>query len=262
MPVMSGPAMFVTAEEPIDEIHWRLEQDMKGRTDPSKDKHLGIISLCDRDAVLGRVVKGEVEPTALFNAIANEAHDRRSKLMVIEAAADVFGGDECDRSQVSGFIRLLRRIPMMIDCAVLLLSHPSVEGMRSGRGVSGSTHWNNAVRSRMYFTAPKAGKNDDEVIDGLRCLSLDKANRGPTGNKIMMQWEDGIYVPTDTKTSNFKQRLAEARAIFIGLMRRYTEQNRKPVGPSPSSTYAPSVFSKEPEAKSTTRTCSRRRWMT
>jgi hypothetical protein len=37
----------------------------------------------------------------------------------------------------------------------MLLSHPSLTGINSGTGLSGTTGWHNSVRARMYFVRPK-----------------------------------------------------------------------------------------------------------
>jgi RecA-family ATPase len=64
--------------------------------------------------------------------------------------ADMFSGDENSRPQSRQFIGLLKRLARKHDCAFLLLAHPSLTGLNTGSGMSGSTGWNNAVRSRLY----------------------------------------------------------------------------------------------------------------
>ena len=248
MPVVPGPVLYVSAEEPLDELHFRMEQVTAGRKEQAHPKQLGLVSLCDGDAVLGRVNQnGDVEGTHLYNWIGCTVDERKCKLLVIEAAADVFAGNESNRWEVAGFIRLLRRISAQTDCAILLLAHPSVEGMRTGRGTSGSTQWNNAVRSRMYFAIPKTDK-DVELDPDLRLLSLDKANRARTGEKITLKWNNGLFVPVEFSSSDLMVRRAEAKAVFMGLMRKFAAHGRK-CGPSPSATYAPALFAKEEEAR-------------
>jgi hypothetical protein len=61
-------------------------------------------------------------------------------------------GNENDRAQARQFIGMLRGLAIRHECAVLLLSHPSVAGIASGGGSSGSTAWNNSVRSRLYLS--------------------------------------------------------------------------------------------------------------
>ena len=50
---------------------------------------------------------------------------------------------------------------MDLNAAVIILAHPSVDGIKTGRGYSGSTHWNNAVRSRLYFTTGPQTKDEE-----------------------------------------------------------------------------------------------------
>src|SRR5258708_17407702 len=79
---------------------------------------------------------------------------------------------------------MLRGLAIDYDCAVLLLSHPSLTGLNSGTGTSGSTAWNNSVRSRLYLqtTSPDA-----------RILKVVKANHGKVGEEIAIRWNDGVY---------------------------------------------------------------------
>jgi hypothetical protein len=63
--------------------------------------------------------------------------------------AALFALPENDRSQTRQFISLLRRLAIVSNGSVVLLSHPSLTGINSGSGISGSTAWHNSVRSRM-----------------------------------------------------------------------------------------------------------------
>ena len=44
--------------------------------------------------------------------------------------------------------------------SVTLLTHPSLQGIRSGSGYSGSTAWHDAFRFRQYL---RAAQDDDET---------------------------------------------------------------------------------------------------
>jgi RecA-family ATPase len=129
---------------------------------------------------------------------------------------------------------------------VLLLSHPSVDGIKSGRGYSGSTHWNNAVRARFYLTTPTA--NGSEADPDLRELALAKANRGPRGKKIMLRWRDGHFVVEHGGGAPDAIALSQAKNTFIDLLRELTGQGRR-VSPHRSSSYAPKVFAEHPNGK-------------
>jgi len=79
----------------------------------------------------------------------------------------------------------------------VLVAHPSVDGIKTGRGYSGSTHWNNAVRSRLTFTSPqKTDENQDFGLD-LRVLELSKSNRARRGAQIHVTWFDGRFITID-----------------------------------------------------------------
>jgi RecA-family ATPase len=114
-------------------------------------------------------------------------------LAIIDNLADVFAGNENNRSSVKHFIGLLRRLAVKHDCVVLLLGHPSLKGMESGSGLSGSTAWNNSVRSRLYLRRDKdsTGHEPDKAV---RVLETMKANYGPMGSTIDLRWENHRFV--------------------------------------------------------------------
>ena len=91
------------------------------------------------------------------------------------------------------FIALLRRLARDSGAAVLLLAHPSVAGKAIGEGTSGSTGWNNSVRSRMYF---KNVKKEDtrESADDIRELEVMKANYAKKSEVVRVRWERGVFV--------------------------------------------------------------------
>ncbi len=248
--VRAGAAVYLSAEEPIDELHYRLEKTTRAIAYEGKPPHsLTLISRAESDATLAMVADGGIQPTELFHQLSELVATKDARLLVLDAAADVFGGNEIDRAQVRAFIRLLRSLALARDCAVLLLSHPSVDGMRSGRGYSGSTHWNNAVRSRFYLTTPTA--NGAEADRDLRELALAKANRGPRGTKIMLRWRDGHFVVDHGFDAPDAMVLAQAKNVFLDLLREINGQGRR-VSPHRSSIHAPKVFAEHPNCKGIT----------
>ena len=58
------------------------------------------------------------------------------------------------------------------------LSHPSLSGISSGSGISGSTAWHGAFRFRQYLTStkPEAGEQPD---NDRRQLEFKKSQYGP-----------------------------------------------------------------------------------
>jgi len=239
-----GRALYVGAEDDADEFHRRLADIAKqhGATLSDLDA-LRVVSLADRDALLAIPNKaGNLEPTSLFHALVAAIGEFNPRFVALDTAADLFGGDEIKRGQVRQFIGMLRALALQADCAVLLLAHPSVKGIESGSGTSGSTAWSNSVRSRLYLTADK----DD--TSG-RVLKTVKANYGTTGDEIKLRWQKGAFILDDGKPSPANM-LLEARAerIFLEVLEKITEQGRN-LSPSPSAAYAPKLIAAHPDAK-------------
>jgi RecA-family ATPase len=252
-----GPAWFLSAEEDDDEIRRRLSAilDHQGRTlEDLRGK--GVRWSClddeseysDGDVVLGEADSGagRVRKTLLYDALIERATEQRPALIVIENAADVFAINENDRSQVRQAVALLRRLAKRSGAAVVLIAHPSLYGLNSGSGTSGSTQWSNAVRSRLYFAAVKKGDDDESDIRELRVM---KANYGPTGEAVRLCWHQGLFVPVGS-VSTLERVKAEADIdqayldCLDAAAARYLE-----VGEAPGKAYAPTIFQKMPQAR-------------
>jgi RecA-family ATPase len=206
--------------------------------------------LAGEDAVLAAADRnGIVKPTSLYQQLYEQAGDLKPKHIGIDTSADVFAGNESDRAQVRQFIGLLRRLAIVADGAVVLLSHPSLTGINSGTGISGSTAWHNSVRARMYMTAPETEPGEQPDTD-LRELQFKKSNYGPVSNSIVLRYQNGLFLP-EKGMSNLEAAAREQRIedTFLRLLRRLTEQGHD-IGPNmTASNYAPTVLSREPEAK-------------
>jgi RecA-family ATPase len=244
-----GPALFFSAEETTDEIHRRAAEIVEHHG-------IGFADIADvhvhcrpgDDALLAVPEKGIIKPTPLFAQLMTEACDRRAAIVIIEAAADVFGGDENDRGEVRQFMALMRQLAMKSDAAVLLLQHPSQSGMATGSGTAGSTQWNNTARSRLYFSGAKTHEGD-EPDRGLRELRVMKSNYGPAGEIVRVRWERGVFVP-DSGGSSIERAAAEQPIddAFMRCLDAATAQGRT-VSDKAGRNYAPAIFAQMPEAK-------------
>jgi len=245
-----GPAIYLSAEDDLDEIHRRLADIANGQDIDFKDLDgLHIIPLAGEDAVLGspNLRTGLIAETPLFQAIRAHVARVRPRLLVLDNLADVFAGNEISRPEARQFIGLLRKLAIEFDLAVLLLGHPSLSGMASGTGTSGSTGWNNSVRSRLYFERRKDGE-DKEPDPDLRVLTLKKGNYARRGREIGLRWVAGRFV-LDEPVSGFNKLAADAKAdeTFLNLVARFEREGRD-VSPNPSATFAPKVFAEQPDA--------------
>ena len=149
-----GRALFVSAEDDIEELHRRLASIARAqRLEIASLNNLEFLPLAGRDAILAAPQRrdGPLSETQLFKAVRNEIEERRPRLLVLDTLADLFGGDEIKRPHARQFIGLLRGLAIEFSLTIVLLSHPSQSGMASGAGTSGSTAWSNSVRSRLYL---------------------------------------------------------------------------------------------------------------
>ena len=131
----------------------------------------------------------------LWDELRAEVKDFGAQLVIIDTLADTFAGNENFRQQARSFVNQLRQLAQEIDGAVVLTAHPSLSGQSSGSGLSGSTAWNNSVRSRLYLTRPTESDADPDE----RVLRRMKANYSGIGDEIRMKWQDGVLVPEQTQ---------------------------------------------------------------
>jgi RecA-family ATPase len=239
-----GPALFLTAEEDKNEVHYRLGAIVKHHSvSYPPDLHIYCATELDPQLAAPKGKFGKLEITRLYEALRLRLEALRPKLVVLESSADLFGGDEINKTQVRQFITYLRKLARDFDCAILLLSHPSIRGMNDGTGTSGNTAWSNSVRARMYFQAV-----EDSPV--LRKLEIKKSNYGPVGEVITVAWRDGVYVP-EPKPGSFERESNDRKVeeLFLTLLRRLDGQGRRVTNTVNSTAYAPTVFADEPEAK-------------
>jgi RecA-family ATPase len=254
-----GPAWYIGAEDDERELRIRLNPILKlfGASHADLiEAGFQMKSLFGEDAILGAPnSRGIIEPTPLFLQLLDEAADKKPKAIGIDASADVFAGNEIDRSHVRQFVgSLLRRLAGATDGAVILLSHPSLTGINTGTGLSGSTGWHNSVRARMYLTSPKPEPGEQSDSD-LRELTFKKNQYGPLGDSIILRWKDGLFLPEPGRSS-LEVAAAEKTAdeIFLKLVTRFSQNGRNVSQKPQPGNYAPRLFAKEPEAKLLPRT--------
>src|SRR5262249_18037387 len=131
----------------------------------------------------------------------------------------------------------------------ILLSHPSLTGINSGTGLSGSTAWHNSVRARMYLTSPKPESGEQPDSD-LRELTFKKNNYGPISDSLILRYRDGLFLPDRGKPS-LEAAAAQHTAdnLFLTLLKKWAEQGRNLNHKPQSQNYAPRALAAEPEAK-------------
>jgi len=126
--------------------------------------------------------------TPLWHQLRAHIMEVRPVMLVVDTAADTFGGIEIDRQQVRRYIQgALTSLAIEFNLAVVLLAHPSAAGLSSGQGTGGSTAWNNTPRARVFMY-----KNPEK---GCITFKLMKNNYGPVGEEIDVYHNGEGFVP-------------------------------------------------------------------
>lgn len=249
-----APSLYITCEDDLEELHRRQEAICAG---------LGIGLDATRDRLFLLSLQGQIG-----NELATFDHEGRmaiaSRYREIEATclqygirhvtldntAHTFAGNENDRHQVAAFVNLNNKLAQAIQGSVVMVGHPN----KAGDSYSGSTAWENQVRSRLYLEIPK-GEEGAPLDPDLRVLRNEKANYSQRGAEVRFYWFKGAFITEEQMpTGNEREvretaHMAAANALFLNLLDRLTEQRRH-VSHSPNlANYAPRVMAAMPEAK-------------
>jgi hypothetical protein len=143
--------------------------------------------------------QGEDKPGEFYGKLRDAVEEVKQRtdsdeiLIILDTAADLFGGNENVRREVNTFVKTyLSSFCVAHKATVITLAHPSLSGLSSGTGMSGSTAWENSARARAYF---HRSEDDDDV----RTLSRKKSNYSAIGDShdLTLLWQDGVYqLPT------------------------------------------------------------------
>lgn len=256
LPTMGGRALYLSAEDDMDELHRRLADIVR-----AEGTHLGaltdleISSLAGEDALLAGVMKDHsLKPTPLFAELEAQVAQFKPVLVVADTLADFHPANENERAQARQFIGIMRGLAIRQRCSVLLLAHPSLTGLNTGTGTSGSTAWNNSVRSRLYMQRVMQEGYEQDV--DVRTITVMKSNYARIGTEVRVRWQEGVFVAdqVDASTSGLDRMAMTAKAerVFLKLLRMFTEQGRQ-VNSAGGLSYAPKVFMAHPEAEGVTK---------
>jgi RecA-family ATPase len=244
-----GRALFLDAEDDTGVIHKRLYDILQYfgcRFADLKDR-LYVASLISQDAVLATSSRaGKVETTALYDQLLEMVADIKPMTITIASSANVFAGNELDRSQVQQFVSHLTRLAMIGGGSLVLISHPSLSGIMSNSGLSGSTQWHNAVRARYYIKGVK--DESGEPGGNRRVIQFMKNNYGPVSEEIVVEYRNGLFVPANT-TVDEAARAAHADEVFLEVMKILLGQNQDLSAAKKAPNYALTAVSQHPGSR-------------
>jgi RecA-family ATPase len=252
MKVTQGPVLFVTSEDDRKDVNLNLRAILKAeRKSLAHCPNLYILPLADRDACLAAASTklGAISSTPLWHALVRIVEWRKPRVVIFDALADLFGGEENVRRHARGFIVLLKQLAIRQKLAVILIAHPSLTGMNTGSGLSGSTDWHNGPRARLYFERQK-DKEGKTFDDDARTLTVKKVQYAREGTVFRLRRKAGFFVYESRDGGSTFDRAASAanaETVFLTLLQAFEEQGRS-VSPNPSNSYAPVVFEREVDA--------------
>lgn len=257
--VRRGNVLYLSAEDDRDEVHRRLEAvTLDHGVGLDELPGLKVLDMTGRDSILAAAADrtGRLLATDLWEELERLIGQWEPVLIAIDNLADVFAGEENSRPHARQFVSQLQGCAGRSNAAVLLIGHPSLAGIASGSGSSGSTAWNNSVRSRLYLTRPGGG-DDGFTSPDVRVLTVKKANYAASNVELRLRWQAGAFVADqadgDAPTSLDAQ-VAQSRVdkAFLDLLTRYASQGRT-VSDLKGANYAPALFAKDPQASGITK---------
>ena len=200
-PVAPRKVLYVSCEDDRDEMHRRqvkINAVMGAEYGDFGDRLLWKVQ-AGRDSVLMTHDKsGRPRATKFAEDLRRFCREQGVRLLILDTAADTFGGNEIVRAEVRQFLSYLRRIALDIDGAVVLLAHPSAAGMREGSGYSGSTAWRGSVRSMLTFQF----EGGEDADPDRRILTRQKANYAKTGTALSVRYLGGAFVAEHAPTES------------------------------------------------------------
>ncbi len=255
-------SIYLTCEDDVGELHKRQEAICAalGISMASLAGKLHLVSLAGHIgtelAVFEKPETDEfgntssmIRATSRFSAIEATAIAYDVGFIVLDNVAHLFTGNENIRNEVAAFMALMNRLAQRTSGSVLLIGHPN----KSGDSFSGSTAWENQVRSRIYLETPRL--DDGSVVDpDARVLSRQKSNYAANGATLNFRWHKWAFVNEASLPADYREELQKTieatrdNELFLACLAERNRQNR-PVSEHSGANYAPKQFASMPESK-------------
>jgi RecA-family ATPase len=242
-------AAYISAEDDDEEHHRRIVRiaNAMGVSLEAFTEKFFVKSLIERlDKGMIRIDQdGEATVLRLYHELKSGIEELGLGFVVLDNVAHFFEGNENIRAHVARFVGLLNALALETGCAIVLVAHPN----KGGASYSGSTAWQNQVRSHILL-------NIDEADRDRRFLIREKANYAGRGEPIVLRFHRGSFrleddVPPGESTRSTILDIAHEQRFLACLDRRNID--RQPVSSKlKSRTYAPKIFAEMREAEGAT----------
>lgn len=196
------PVLYVACEDDDQELHLRRDNILAGTeylferekilespvylwSRVGRENDIAVEK--DSDVVPGRflpVLEGELGKLV-------ESQGKTGVFLILDTVSDVYLGSENVREKVNKFVKtILGKLRLDHNVTILLLAHPSRTGQNTGDILSGSTAWDNAVRSRIIAVR-------HETMEDCITVTRAKSNYARVGDKVVLRYESGRFVTTE-----------------------------------------------------------------
>lgn len=255
---LPAPALYITCEDDPDELQRRQVSicAMMRVALEATDGRVFLLSLygelgnslCTFDA------DGNMAVTERYEQIIETCRGHGIRHVTLDNTAHLFTGNEINRYEVASFVNLCNRMAREIEGTVVIVGHPN----KAGDSYSGSTAWENQVRSRLFMETPKG--EDGIVVDpDLRVLRNEKANYAKRDSELRFYWFNGAFILEDELSEEDRKRLADHAAahhddqLFLKLLEQLTKEKRHVSHSLNAGNYAPKVMAQMAEARGATK---------
>jgi len=171
---------------------------------------------------------------SFLSVVERECERIRPVLLILDNIAQLFGGIENDRHEVTVFANFLTGIARRFNCAVLILGHVA---KAQGSEFSGSTAWEAAVRARLWMERREDGRIE---------LHRRKANYAER-DSILLEYRNGALAVVDKTAAHPGESLMTAhaeRAVLAALDTLTKRQIATSQAPN-ATTYLPRLAAKQ-----------------
>jgi RecA-family ATPase len=250
LPVRHCRSLLWFCEDDMEEM-WRRQDDIN-RHYSCTFQDLSLMRWLPRlgeDNVFMTFEQGAAHLTKVFASLLEYAQDFKPELIEMDTLADIFGGEESQRSQVRAFVQTaLGKLARAVNAAVMALGHPSVTGSTTGTGSSGSTGWQGTFRSHLYLATPRSERGEETDHDA-RVLTRVKTNFARRGDTLELTWRNGGYIPVHEPMTGTVGTIDKRNCndVFMRLLHRLVGDGRHVTDKSRASNYAPRIFSTQPD---------------
>ena len=251
LPTVRGAVLMYACEDSNDELHRRQINinrvvgcgfdDLGDFIAQGRDGDENLMIRFDRD--------GNAMATEFLERVEKTVAKYDIKLLILDNVAQIFGGNENDRIQVTAFVGRLQRLARDRSMSILLLGHRN----KAGAGYSGSTAWDAAVRSRIEFGVMPTDDEDGTLQTDERIMRLAKSNYSKSGTELRMRYHEGAFLdvlaamdvpPSADGTARATELENDCGAFLVTLEQARDEGRAVSHSKSAREGYGPRAFSK------------------